>query len=145
MPGPSKQSGSVRRVSSSLSKVSTPPTTAPARPSKASNSKIVHLRLSKDVLLAFPHDQSVPKARLAQSSPITKTKSAPMKASTSSVPVRSETDTNSSAGGGPDDKHSHPKDVKQESKTGVKRELGSGAEGDSQSKSKSNPRKRPRV
>lgn len=147
MPGPSKQPGSVRRVSSSLSKVSTPPTAAPARSSKVSNpSKIVRLKLHKEALSAFPpYIQSVTKIKQAQSSPSTKTKATPSKASTSSAPIKLETDTNSSIGGGPDDSNSPTKDAKQEFKAGVKRELGSGIEGDTQSKAKSNPRKRPRV
>jgi len=150
MPIAPKQAGSVRRVSSSLSKVSTPPTSAPARPSKSTKpSKFVQLKLSPETLSTFPRDETTQTTSQAKTSPKATTKSVPSTAPTPPARVKSEADTSSSQGGGRDDTQSPTKDVKQEGQNGgrtdTKRALGAGVEGDDPAKAKANPRKRPRV
>ena len=153
MAGGPKPANTPRRISSSLSKVSTPPTTAPAtttnttRPSKSSKqSKVIQFKLSKEVLSSFPHE-TLRKPGQKKASPLSTSTvitpdepaaSATVKSESEPVPVvKGETPAASPA-----------KDIKQEGlpgpKTGAKRELGAGVESDSKEKPKANPRKRPR-
>ena len=150
----SKSATAPRRVSSSLSKVSTPPTTATpvattnARPIKPSKpSKVVNLKLSKERLSRFPHDQIVRKTSQPKKSPLsTSTTVAPDEPATP-APSKSDPDnTTPSNESGP--ASSPVKEIKQEGpsapKSGVKRELGAGIESDDKDKSKNPPRKRPK-
>ena len=150
----SKTSTASRRVSSSLSKVSTPPTTTTpiattnARSIKPSKpSKIVSLKLSKDKLSRFPHDQIVRKSSQPKKSPLsTSTIVAPEEPATP-APIKSEPD-NSTPSNESRPASSPVKEVKQEgllpSKPGVKRELGAGTESEDKDKSKNPARKRSR-
>ncbi len=149
-PGP-KPGSTPRRVSSSLSKVSTPPTTAatstPGRAAKSSKpSQIVHIKLSKDRLKAFPHEKHIRKAGHAKASPLSTSKViTPDDSTTSTTAVKAEPDSTPTSNG-ERNSASPVKDVKSEAppatKTGVKRELGAGVEGDDKDKAKANPRKR---
>lgn len=150
MPTAPKQAGSVRRVSSSLSKVSTPRTSALARPSKSTKpSKIVQLKLSPETLSAFPRDEITQTTGQTKTSPKATTKAFQSTALTPPTRLKFEADTSSSQGGDRDDSQSPVKDIKQEGQNGVKtdtkRALGAGVEGDDPAKAKANPRKRPRV
>lgn len=153
MPPGSKPGSTPRRVSSSLSKVSTPPTTtiasAPTRANKSSKpSKIVHIRLPKDRLLRFPYDQQPRKASQAKASPLSTSTVVTPDESTKSSTVQVEADSTPTLRGGGQDSTSPVKDVKSETvatpKAGVKRELGAGVEGDDQDKPKTNVKKRPK-
>ena len=144
-----------RRVSSSLSKVSTPASTAtPVAPTNARSikpskpSKVVHLKLSKDKLSRFPHEQIVRKASQQKKSPLSTSTTVPPDESATPAPIKSEPDnTTPSNESGPTS--SPVKDVKQEgqsaAKPGVKRESGAGTESDDKDKSKNPPRKRART
>lgn len=150
----SKTATATRRVSSSLSKVSTPsntttPTAAtstrPIKPSK--QSKVVNLKLPTDKLSRFPHEQTVRKPSQLKKSPLsTSTIVAPDEPATS-APIKSEPDNtppSNESGSTP----SPVKDVKQDglpaTKTGVKKELGAGVESDDKDTPKNPPRKRAR-
>lgn len=150
----SKTATAPRRISSSLSKVSTPPTTAtstaitntrPIKPSKPS--KVVNLKLPKEKLSRFPHEQIVRKSSQPKKSPLsTSTIAAPDEPATS-APIKSESDnTPPSSGSGPTS--SPVKDGKQEGlpapNPGVKRELGAGVDSDDKDLAKNSPRKRAR-
>lgn len=153
----SKTATAPRRVSSSLSKVSTPPTTAtftatanpkPAKPTKPS--KIVTFKLKKEKLSRFPHERIVRKSSQPKKSPLsTSTTVAPDEPATS-APIKSEPDNSPPSPPSNESGRASPmvKDVKQESlpalKAGVKRELGAGTESEDKDKSKSSPRKRAR-
>ncbi|KAL9134217.1 MAG: hypothetical protein Q9175_004603 [Cornicularia normoerica] len=143
-----------RRVSSSLSKVSTPPstatptTTANARPIKPLKpSKVVNLKLSKDKLTRFPHEQIVRKSSQPKRSPLSTSTTVPPDEPAISAPIKSEPD-NSPPSNESGPTSSPVKDVMQEGlpapKTGVKRELGAGVESDDKDKPKNPPRKRAR-
>ena len=150
----SKTATGPRRVSSSLSKVSTPPSTATptatpnARPIKPSKpSKVVKFKLSKDKLSRFPHEQIVRKSSQPKKSPLSTSTTVPPDEPATSAPIKSEPDnTPSSNESGP--VSSPAKDVKQEGrpapKSGVKRELEAGVESDDKDKAKNPPRKRAR-
>lgn len=150
----SKAAAAPRRVSSSLSKVSTPPTTAPpiattnARPVKSSKpSKVISFKLSKEKLSRFPHEQIARKSSQPKKSPLSTSTTVPPDEVATSAPIKSELDsTPTSNESGP--ASSPVKDVKQEDlsapKPGVKRELGAGTESEDKDKSQNNPRKRAR-
>ena len=150
----SKAAAATRRVSSSLSKVSTPPTTAPpiattnARPVKPSKpSKVISLKLSKDKLSRFPHEQIARKSSQPKKSPLSTSTTVPPDEVATPAPIKPELDkTPTSNESGP--ASSPVKDVKQEGlsppKPGVKRELGAGTESEDKDKSQNNPRKRAR-
>lgn len=153
MPPGSKPGSTPRRVSSSLSKVSTPPATttpsAPARANKSSKpSKIVHIKLAKDRLLRFPHEQQFRKASQVKASPLSTSTVVTPDESTKPSVLQVEADSTPTLRGGGQDSASPAKDVKLETaaipKVGVKRELGAGVEGDDQDKSKTNAKKRPK-
>lgn len=152
-PGP-KSGSTTRRVSSSLSKVSTPQTNTPAPPppptraAKSSKpSKIVRIKLPKDQLKVFPHEQRLRKSSHAKASPLSTSKVITSDNSTPSAAVKPEPDSTSTLSG-EQDTESLVKDVKSEAstapKTGVKRDFGALVEGDDNDKAKTNPRKRPR-
>ena len=143
-----------RRTSSSLSKVSTPPTTAPptvatnARPNKTSKpSKVVNLKLSKDKLSRFPHEQIVRKSNPPKKSPLSTSTVVTPDEPVAAAPIKSEPDktTPSNESGSAS---SPAQDVKEDGvpapKSGVKRELGAGTESDEKDKSKNPARKRSR-
>lgn len=143
-----------RRVSSSLSKVSTPPTTTtpaatnntrPIKPSKPS--KIVSLKLSKARLSRFPHEQTVRKSSQPKKSPLSTSTTVPPDEPATSAHIKSEPD-NTSPSNESAPVSSPVKDVKQEGlpalKPGVKRELGAGVESEDKDKPKNPPRKRAR-
>ena len=143
-----------RRVSSSLSKVSTPPTTATpiattnARPNKSSKpSKVVSLKLPKDKLSRFPHEQVVRKSNQPKKSPLSTSTTVPPDEPATPAPIKSEPE-NASPSNESGPTSSPVKDVKQEGlsapKPGVKRELGAGTESDDKEKSKNPSRKRVR-
>ena len=151
-PGP-KPGSTPRRVSSSLSKVSTPPTTAlataPSRAAKSSKaSRIVHFKLPRDQLQRFPHEQHIRKASHAKTSPLSTSKVITSEESTPSAAVKPDPDSTSTTNGHQDSSSSPVKDTKSEalpsSKSGTKREAGPGDEGDEKEKAKTNPRKRPK-
>ena len=150
----SKAATAPRRVSNSLSKVSTPPTTTTptpttnARPTKSSKpSKVIHLKLSRDKLSRFPHEQIARKPTQPKKSPLSTSTTVPPDEPVTSAPIKSEPDnsTPSNGGGSPS---SPVKDVKQEAllapKAGVKRELEAGVESEDKDKTKNPPRKRAR-
>ena len=148
----SKTTTAPRRASSALSKVSTPPTTATptsttnARPNKTSKpSKVVNLKLSKDKLSRFPHEQIVRKSNPPKKSPLST--STIVTPDEPAAPIKSEPDkTTPSNESGP--ALSPVQDVKEDGvpapKSGVKRELGAGTESDDKDKSKNSARKRSR-
>ncbi|KAF6226237.1 hypothetical protein HO133_009103 [Letharia lupina] len=150
----SKAATAPRRVSSTLSKVSTLPTTATpmattnARPIKPSKpSKVVNLKLSKDKLSRFPHEQAIRKPSQPKKSPLSTSTTVPPDEPALSAPIKSEPETTASSNeNGP--VSSPIKDVKQEAlpapKPGVKRELGAGVESEDKDKPKNPPRKRAR-
>ncbi|CAF9934455.1 MAG: hypothetical protein ALECFALPRED_005953 [Alectoria fallacina] len=150
----SKTATAARRVSSSLSKVSTPSNTATpvattnARPIKPSKpSKVVNLRLPRDMLSRFPHEQTVRKVTQPKKSPLSTSTIVAPDEPTASAPIKTEPDhtTPSTESGS---SSSPVKDVKQEGlpalKSDVKRELGAGVESEDKDKPKNPPRKRAR-
>lgn len=151
-PGP-KPAGTPRRVSSSLSKVSTPPTTtnafAATRANKSSKlSKIVHIKLSKDRLLRFPHEHQIRKASQPKASPLSTSTVVTPDESTRSSAAQVEADSTPTLSEEQQDSTSPTKDIKSETvappKAGVKRELGAGVEADDQDTPKTNAKKRPK-
>ena len=147
----SKAATAPRRVSNSLSKVSTQPTTTTPTPTtnarsiKSSKpSKIVHLKLSRDKLSPFPHEQISRKPTQQKKSPLSTSTTVTPDEPVTSAPIKSEPDNPppSNEGGSP----SSP--VKQEAlpapKAGVKRELEAGVESEDKDKTKNPPRKRAR-
>lgn len=153
MPGP-KPGSTPRRVSSSLSKVSTPPATTttptPARTTKSSSkpAKIVHIKLPKEKLLRFPHEQQLRKASHAKASPLSTAKVITPDEPATIAAVKAEPDTTSassrSKGSSSPTKDTNP-DKPTTSKTGLKRELGAGVEEEDKDTTKTNPRKRPKA
>ena len=150
----SKSASASRRVSSSLSKVSTPATTATpvsatnTRPSKSSKpSKVVNLKLSKEKLSRFPHEQTVRKPSQPKKSPLSTSTTVAPDEPVPSAPIKSEPD-NTPPSNDSEPASSPVKDVKQEGlsplKPGVKRELGAGVESEDKDKPKNPPRKRAR-
>ncbi len=150
----SKTATAPRRVSSSLSKVSTPPTTATPTPATTARStkpskpsKVVNLKLPKDKLSRFPHEQPVRKSSQPKKSPLSTSTTVAPDEPAASAPIKSEQDSTppSNESGSAS---STAKDVKQEvlptAKPGVKRELGTGTESEDKDKSKNSPRKRPK-
>ena len=157
MAGASKSATAPRRVSSSLSKVSTPPaaaaitTTPPSRLSKASKqSKVVRIKLPKESLSRFPHE-TARKPSQAKTSPLSASTTILSDEPKGSTTVKSEPDTvpalKANAVSASSSKDS--KDLKQEDlplpKTGMKRQLDADVESDSKEKPKTNPRKRPKA
>ena len=153
MPTATKSGNTPRRISSSLSKVSTPPststTTVPSRTNKSSSSKpskIIPLKLPKNKLLQFPHGH-LRKGSQAKASPLSSSKVITPDESGTDVTVKNEP-SSIPALQGDKGSRSPTKDTKSEksstSKTGVKRELGAGVEGDDSDKLKGNARKRPK-
>lgn len=144
-----------RRVSSTLSKVSTLPNVATpvatnnARPNKSSKqSKVVSLKLSKAKLSRFPHEQPVRKPSQQKKSPLSTSTTVPPDEPATTAHIKSEPD-NTSPSNESAPVSSPVKDVKQEGlpalKPGVKRELGAGVESEDKDKPKNPPRKRVRT
>lgn len=150
----SKTATASRRVSSSLSKVSTlataatPVATTNTRPIKPSKpSKVVHLKLSKDKLSLFPHEQAPRKPNQPKKSPLSTSTIVPPDEPAKPAPIKSEPEnTSPSNESGP--ASSPIKDVKPEGlpalKPGIKRELEAGVESEDKDKPKNAPRKRAR-
>lgn len=145
--GNTKTSTALRRVSSTLSKVSTPPSVT--RPSKSSKqSKIVCLKLSSSALLRFPHEKGTRKSTQTKPPPPSipiptvpneKVKPVGVKSEpkTPPAPIRTEVpspptdNTNQKPAIGP--------------KTGTKRELGEGVDDSGKSKARPGPKKRQKM
>ena len=150
-PGP-KPGNTPRRVSSSLSKVSTPPATAAAstsaRSAKSSKpSRVVHFKLSKDQLRQFPHEEQIKKAGRAKASPLSTSKVITPDDPTTSTAVKPDPETTPTLNEEQIPAVT-PKAAKSEassaSKTAAKKEVGAGTEGDDKDKAKTNVKKRPR-
>lgn len=144
--GNSKATSS-RRVSSTLSKVSTPPSTA--RPSKTSKpSKVIQLKLTSALLARFPHEKIARKPSQSKSSSTSTPVPVVSNEKASSAEVKSETKT-SPAPGVPEIPLIPTVDMNQKgplvSKTGVKRELGEGVDDNAKSKSRPGPKKRQKL
>ena len=151
MAGPTKQTSGVRRMPSSLSKVSTPPSTSSSKQSKSSKPNlIVQLKLPKEYLSQFPHDYSSTGESI-ETKPISSSTTKPTVStgSASSAPGKSESDASLSATGAGDENHSSDSKLKQgdtnNPKAGVKREIDAGVAGDEKPKPKPAQRKRPKV
>ncbi|KAL9103746.1 MAG: hypothetical protein Q9163_001250 [Psora crenata] len=150
MAGHAKQTNGVRRVPSSLSKVSTMPTVASSKQNKTTKpSMIVQLRLSAAHLSDFPRDP--PPTDLTDTKPSSSTvaKSPALRAS-ASAPIKSENDVSLSVSGAGYDPQTSNTKLEQEGesagvKTGVKRELDDGVASEDKIKPKPAQRKRPRV
>ena len=138
----SKATPSQRRGPSLLSKVSTPPATA--RANKGSKpSLIIRLKLSKSLLHKYAHDSpSPPEAQQKAVSPSIQ----PESESTPSVDAAFPVPKAPTPKPEPSDASSTAKADSQAasstSKTGVKRELGEGVEGDSKTKGRPGPKKK---
>ncbi|KAL9132240.1 MAG: hypothetical protein Q9217_000044 [Psora testacea] len=148
MPGPTKPTNGVRRAASSLSKVSTPPTTALPKHNKASKpSMIVCLKLSAAHLSQFPRDPHT--TEQSETKPISAATRSPVSTASASAPVKSESDASLSVRGAVEDPQSSDTKLKQEDSTSVKagekRELDTGVADDDKAKSKPAQRKRPKV
>lgn len=144
--GNSKNSYS-RRVSSTLSKVTTPPSTA--RPTKASKpSKVIQLKLTSALLARFPHEKVPRKPSQSKSPPASTPNPAFPSEKASTVEVKSETKT-SPAPSVPEIPPVPVVDMSQKGssvpKTGVKRELGEGVDDSAKSKSRPGPKKRQKM
>ncbi|KAL9577723.1 MAG: hypothetical protein Q9212_006184 [Teloschistes hypoglaucus] len=139
MPSTSKATNPSRRVSSSLAKVSTPPTSA--RTSKAAkSSKIVALKLPSKLLLRFdsnsPGQEPSPKPPPKQIPDVTSTSSPLEEEDSKPVDVKGEVISPPTATPGSETPQPPTKDIKgkpttkaSSPKTGSKRALGAGVDG----------------
>ena len=143
MSGP-KSGNTPRRAASALSKVSTPPTTAPAPPAARSAksskpSKVVHIKLPRDQLKVFPHEQRLRKASHAKASPLSTSKVISSDESPPAAAVKPEPDSTSTLSG-EHESASPVKDAQSEAasttKTSIKRDFAASTEGDDSSKDK---------
>ncbi|KAG8533671.1 uncharacterized protein KY384_001412 [Bacidia gigantensis] len=145
MPATAKQPGTARgRGPSSLSQVSTPPTTSTVKSRKSTKpSLVVSLKISPAHLSGFPHDQSSSESSGSKATP----RLAISADSPSLGPIKSDSNATPSVQG-TDDAQSSDKKLKQDDdavKAGVKRELDAGVTIDDQAKAKALQRKRPKV
>lgn len=154
MAGPPKSANPPRRASSSLSKVSTPTSTArTSKPSKPS--RIVRLKLPSPILSRFPHEQITHKGAPTKASPSTPKTIAPLEpatpAETKAVikPEPKAKPTPTPVSTVPTIKPSPAEDSSQKGlpgpKTGVKRELGAGVEGATKSRARPGPKKKAKL
>ncbi|MCJ1464937.1 hypothetical protein MMC07_003552 [Pseudocyphellaria aurata] len=144
--GNSKATSS-RRVSSTLSKVSTPPSTA--RPTKASKpSKVIQLKLTSTLLARFPHEKPSRKPSQSKSSSTSTPVPGVTNEAASSTEVKSETKT-SPAPSATEIPSIPAVDITPKGssgpKVGVKRELGEGVDDNAKSKSRPGPKKRQKL
>ncbi|MCJ1267334.1 hypothetical protein MMC22_007219 [Lobaria immixta] len=144
--GNSKNTSS-RRVSSTLSKVSTPPSTA--RTPKASKpSKVIQLKLTSALLAEFPHEKIARKPSQTKSSSTSTVTPAVSNDKVTLAEVKSETKT-SPAPSAPEIPPIPAVDMSQKGssgpKTSVKRELGEGVDDGAKSKSRPGPKKRQKL
>lgn len=144
--GNSKATSS-RRVSSTLSKVSTPPSTA--RPTKATKpSKVIQLKLTPTLLAQFPHEKTTRKSSQNKSSSTSTPIPAASNDKASLVEVKSETKP-SPAPSAPENPPIFVVDMIQKGssgpKTGMKREAGESLDDSAKSKSRPGPKKRQKL
>ena len=152
MPGPPKAATALRRVPSSLSKMSTPPVTLSTQSSKSSKKiKIVKLKVSKEYLSTISEKVSATKIGelKVKASPKTSTKPLPSNATIPGA-INSENESKSSAKVVEEDDVQSPnkstsEGSKKDAKPGEKREAGAGVEEDCKTKPKAPQRKRPKV
>ena len=147
-PGP-KPSGSVRqRAPSSLSKVSTPPTTnSLLKVNKTQKPGLtIHLNLPPEILSRFPH--VLPNGLDGKPAlPPATSKASSKNGSTPSGLIKSESDASQSTKGAEDSQSSDYKLKEGDGtvKAGVKQELDAGVASDDKAKPKPVQRKRPKV
>ena len=138
---------SSRRVSSTLSKVSTPPSTT--RPTKATKpSRIIQLKLTSTLLAQFPHEKTTRKSSQTKSSSASTPIPATSNDKASLVEVKSETKP-SPAPSAPENPPISVTDMIQKGssgpKTGVKREAGESLDDGTKSKTRPGPKKRQKL
>ena len=151
MPGVPKGTTALRRVPSSLSKVSTPPAALPSQSSKSTKkSKVVKFKISKEHLstLAIKTTSTKVSDPKVKASPKTTSKPLILNGPTPTT-HKSESETSSSKAGERDGLQSPGKSAsdgeKRDPNVGEKREAAAAIDEDGKGKAKGVQRKRPKV
>lgn len=145
--GNSKTANAQRRVPSSLSKVSTPPSVT--RPGKTpKTSKIICLKLLSASLARYPHEKPARKPAQPKPAPPSIPTPTPSNEKAKSAAVKSEPKT-PPAPSQPEIPDDPAENMSQKPttgpKTGMKRELGEGVDDSAKSKARPGPKKRQKL